>query len=318
MADDGRTTSPAGGGLRKQRGRPFLQVPSSTVRDRRLSFRARGVLAWLLDQPDGWDVRAAVIAGHGTEGRDAVEAALRELRAAGYYRLERRRLPGGTWTMGTAVAEEADPAWAASHLEHDGRAIPVVVDLAGNVTELEPSAPETGFQGPADQAPAGPAPVDPSPVSPSPTQTDTQTETVGELVGDVTSATPPTLERPRPTPHDTHDARIACGICAADRRALKAYEDAVVADAKDAARAALELGRIRRAEQRADSELDVELCGYCDDAGIAPVHVGDDVVTTICQHDPDANRRAVEARLAIRATLAARFPLPSTTDTPEA
>jgi hypothetical protein len=62
----------------------FTTVTRATVNDKRLSFRARGVLFWLLDKPNDWSVDAEAIARHGKEGREAVRTALRELEKAGY------------------------------------------------------------------------------------------------------------------------------------------------------------------------------------------------------------------------------------------
>ncbi|RJL22042.1 hypothetical protein [Bailinhaonella thermotolerans] len=113
------------GGLRKRR-TPFVQVPSATIRDKRLSFRARGILAYLLDMPDEWEVRSEVIAAAGIEGREAVRSALHELGEHGYYRLERRHLLDGTFVMGTAISEEPVPEWAEAYAEFGGMAITVV------------------------------------------------------------------------------------------------------------------------------------------------------------------------------------------------
>ena len=104
------------GGLRKRLD-PYVKVPSATARDKRLSFRARGVLVYLLDLPDGWDVRSEQVASEGKEGREAVRTALNELAALGYYRLERRRLLNGTFAMGTAIGETPDPEWARQYAE---------------------------------------------------------------------------------------------------------------------------------------------------------------------------------------------------------
>lgn len=104
--------SAEGGQLRKVR-RAYVNVPSTVARDSRLSFRARGVLVYLLDKPDGWRVRAESIAADGQEGRVAVQAALRELAERGYYRRviarteDRRRL-----TTITEVSDEPVEAWA--------------------------------------------------------------------------------------------------------------------------------------------------------------------------------------------------------------
>jgi hypothetical protein len=81
----------------------YVAFPNDTANDVRLSFRARGVLAYLLARPPGWRFAAARIASDGTEGREAVAAALRELAAAGYYRCHRVQTPGG-FRMVTEVA----------------------------------------------------------------------------------------------------------------------------------------------------------------------------------------------------------------------
>lgn len=129
-----------GEGLRKRRTRRFVQVDRVTVRDGRISFRALGALAWLLDRPEGWDVRAEQMSssGDGREGRDAVRTALRELAIGGYYRLERRRLINGRFAMGTAVSEEPVPSWAEQAGLYDGRAVPVTQQADGSFVVIYP------------------------------------------------------------------------------------------------------------------------------------------------------------------------------------
>jgi hypothetical protein len=112
------------GGLGK-RARSYLNVPSATVTDGRLSFKARGILAYLLDKPAGWDVRSVAIAADSPDGKAAVQAGLRELARAGYYRIERRRLLDGRLVTGTAVSEEPVASWAAEYAEYQGP-VPVV------------------------------------------------------------------------------------------------------------------------------------------------------------------------------------------------
>jgi hypothetical protein len=83
----------------------YTVIDRRTLNDERLSFRARGVLAWLLDKPDDWTCNADDIATAGTEGRDAVRTALRELVGTGYIARERRQAEGGLWVTDTVVYE---------------------------------------------------------------------------------------------------------------------------------------------------------------------------------------------------------------------
>jgi len=87
--------------------RKFTQVDRRAVNRADLSFRALGVLVWLLDKPDGWrGFNAEAMAdGAGREGRDAVRTALRELEAAGYVVRERVQGSGGQWVTETWIYE---------------------------------------------------------------------------------------------------------------------------------------------------------------------------------------------------------------------
>lgn len=62
----------------------YTVISNAAINDARLSFRARGVLVWLLAKPDDWTTSAEALASQATEGRDAVRSAMRELANAGY------------------------------------------------------------------------------------------------------------------------------------------------------------------------------------------------------------------------------------------
>lgn len=83
----------------------YTSIDRGALNDRRLSFRARGILAWLLDKPDDWHTNADAIAEVGCEGREAVRTALAELEKAGY--LDRRKWRGedGRWASEWTVLE---------------------------------------------------------------------------------------------------------------------------------------------------------------------------------------------------------------------
>ena len=62
----------------------FTVVRNEAIRDKQLSFRARGLLAWMLSHESGRLITAAAMIEAGMEGRDSVRTALRELEAAKY------------------------------------------------------------------------------------------------------------------------------------------------------------------------------------------------------------------------------------------
>lgn len=80
----------------------FVQLPNATVRDPRLSYLARGVLAEMLSRPDDWQESADAIWRRGRherqeagEGRNAIRSAFAELEKTGYLRRVRRRRKTG-------------------------------------------------------------------------------------------------------------------------------------------------------------------------------------------------------------------------------
>ena len=92
--------------IRVARRQRYTSIDRRTIQDSRISFRALGVLAWLLDKPDDWQADADTIASTHTEGRDAVRTALRELELAGYLVRRRFRNP-------------ETQRWACEHTVHE-------------------------------------------------------------------------------------------------------------------------------------------------------------------------------------------------------
>lgn len=83
----------------------YTVVGRPLVNDKCLSFRARGVLIWLLDKPDGWRFDSAQLATEGTEGREAIRTALNELRALRYVHRRKRQDEKGHWLTETLIFE---------------------------------------------------------------------------------------------------------------------------------------------------------------------------------------------------------------------
>lgn len=86
-------------------GKKYTSVLNDAIYDTRLSFRARGVLVWLLSKSDDWEPNADRMAAEAPEGRDAIRTCFRELEAAGY--LTRKLIAGdkGRWSTVLSVHE---------------------------------------------------------------------------------------------------------------------------------------------------------------------------------------------------------------------
>lgn len=75
---------------------PFAQIANAALRDRRLSFKARGVLAMVLSNVGEWQATAEWIEDQSEpDGRHAVQSALNELSEHGYRAVRREQLPDG-------------------------------------------------------------------------------------------------------------------------------------------------------------------------------------------------------------------------------
>lgn len=91
--------------IRVARRRRYVVVDQAAIEDARLSFRARGVLAFLLSKPDDWSIDSERLAADTVEGRDAVRTALKELETYGYFRREKRQVEKGRWITEATLYE---------------------------------------------------------------------------------------------------------------------------------------------------------------------------------------------------------------------
>lgn len=88
----------------------FTQVDRNAVNDRLLSFKARGILVWLLDKPDDWETTAERIETQGKEGREAIRSGLKELEERKYLQRRRWRDTNGQWRYEWLVTESPEVA----------------------------------------------------------------------------------------------------------------------------------------------------------------------------------------------------------------
>ncbi|MGB4311292.1 MAG: helix-turn-helix domain-containing protein [Natronincolaceae bacterium] len=81
----------------KHVGSKFTIVPNQIMDDPTISFRAKGVYAYLRSKPDNWEYRVQNITRAGKEGRDAIQTAIKELESAGYIERVANQVEGGKY-----------------------------------------------------------------------------------------------------------------------------------------------------------------------------------------------------------------------------
>jgi len=86
----------------KKRENPYASIDKSAITDIRLSWKARGLLCYLLAMPPSWKANGEHLMTQGVDKRHAVREGLNELRKFGYAKLvktkdENGKLTGSEW-----------------------------------------------------------------------------------------------------------------------------------------------------------------------------------------------------------------------------
>lgn len=122
--------------VRRPRYHRFTVLPDEALNDERLSWKARGLLAFLLSKPDHWRTTSAHLAKVAPDGRDAVRAGLTELEDAGYLVRRKYRDERGRWKQDTYVYDNPE-----QHVDNPG-------DTDGDNALTEAGLAGTGGSGP--------------------------------------------------------------------------------------------------------------------------------------------------------------------------
>lgn len=86
-------------------GAQFARIDNAVLQSDALSFRARGLLAYVISRPADWQHSAESLSNASSEGMHAIRGALRELVSAGHACLVARRGPDGTVRNGWFFTE---------------------------------------------------------------------------------------------------------------------------------------------------------------------------------------------------------------------
>ncbi|MFB9367677.1 hypothetical protein [Kitasatospora albolonga] len=136
--------------------RNFTVLPNCVLQYRQLSYTARGLLADLLSRPDGWREDGRHMADTSPQGRGAIRKALKELADAGFYRVEKIRMPDGTIRTETHVYDTSQLVVPGATRPVSGEATTGGADVLPKDRYQEPSLPAEQEEEPlpADEPPA--------------------------------------------------------------------------------------------------------------------------------------------------------------------
>lgn len=70
--------------VEKDRDNPYTMINTSYLSEKGMSWKAKGILTYLLSKPDNWQVQVKDLMNQSTDGRDAVYTGLNELKRFGY------------------------------------------------------------------------------------------------------------------------------------------------------------------------------------------------------------------------------------------
>ena len=87
----------------------FVIISNSVIRDQRLSWKARGLLAYLLSMPDNWTITKSHLKSVSRDGITVVDSTIKELEDAGYLRTWRYKKADGKFANGSIVYDSPNP-----------------------------------------------------------------------------------------------------------------------------------------------------------------------------------------------------------------
>lgn len=77
--------------VEKSADNPFVMIDRRVIENPKLSWKAKGLLAYLLSRPDDWTVRFKDLVNRAPDGAHTVRAAMKELKAAGHVQVTTER-----------------------------------------------------------------------------------------------------------------------------------------------------------------------------------------------------------------------------------
>lgn len=91
--------------IRVEKNANYVVMNKSSLVDSRLSWKAKGLHAFMLSKPDDWKFFDTELVNHATDGIDSLKSALKELKSCGYMMRTRKQNGVGRFDWETVVYE---------------------------------------------------------------------------------------------------------------------------------------------------------------------------------------------------------------------
>lgn len=90
----------------KDRDNPFVMIDKTIGEKPTLSWKAKGIMLYLLSRPNDWIVRMTDLIKRSTDGAKSTRTGIHELLRAGYMTREQKRAQDGQWGLITIIVHE--------------------------------------------------------------------------------------------------------------------------------------------------------------------------------------------------------------------
>ena len=77
--------------IKTKKEKNFTVLDNTFIKDTRLSWKAKGLMTYLLSLPDDWTIHLSEIEKHASDGKSALRSAINELKDLGYLKAEQKR-----------------------------------------------------------------------------------------------------------------------------------------------------------------------------------------------------------------------------------
>lgn len=92
--------------IRHAKERNYTVLDNTFLKDVRLSWKAKGLFAYILSLPEDWKIYTTELQNHATDGETALRAAIKELTEYGYIQQQREKDEKGRWASYSYVIIE--------------------------------------------------------------------------------------------------------------------------------------------------------------------------------------------------------------------